>query len=514
MFQKQNGNILFLPIKGIMSGIIRFNDVTLRDGQQSIAATRMSTEQAMSALPHIVEAGYSSLELWGGAILDSCVRFLDENPWQRLETFYTITKGKVPIRALLRGQNLFAYQPFSDDLVIEFIKTAIREGVGEFRVFDALNDWRNLQTSLLAVRTFGGKAEAALSYTTSPVHTTEYYVQYARKLLDEGAEQIAIKDMAGILYPWDAVELFRALKAATDVPIVLHTHDTAGVGTLNAIIAMHEGIDQIDSAITPFAGGSSHPPIEVLVVFAEALGLDHGLNIEAILNAQSALFGVFDDLSDFIPYYGKYYRPVNPADIDREKVDAILNVLEKGTTRKTLEKALDLTRSLLLDMGYPEHDNRIFESQVPGGMLSNLQNQLLEMGQPDILPEVMAEIPVVRRDVGYVPLVTPTSQIVGSQAVFNIITGQRYSFISEEFKMLLRGEFGRTPIPPNPALVDMVLEDDQSLKKYRPASYLLPVLEDSERPDFVKDEKDYLLHLMLGSSADQFLQKRNRGAAP
>ncbi len=494
-----------------MTGLIRFNDVTLRDGQQSIAATRMSTEQAMQVLPYIVDAGYSSLELWGGAILDSCVRFLDENPWQRLESFHKITKGKVPIRALLRGQNLFAYQPFPDDLVIRFIKTAIREGVGEMRVFDALNDWRNLQTSLLAVRAFGGKAEAALSYTTSPVHTTDYFVQYVRKLLDEGAEQIAIKDMAGILYPWDAIELFRAIKATTDVPIVLHTHDTAGLGTLNAIIAMREGIDQIDSAITPFAGGSSHPPIEVLVVFAEALGLDHGLNVEAILKAQSTLFGVFDDLSDLITYHGKYYRPVNPAEIDKRKIDSVLDVLEKGTDRESLEKALRLTRSLLLDLGYPEHDKQIFESQVPGGMLSNLRNQLLEMGKPDILPEVMAEIPVVRRDVGYVPLVTPTSQIVGSQAVFNIITGQRYSFISEEFKMLLRGEFGKTPIPPNPALVDMVFEDGQSMKKYRPASYLLPVLEDSDRPDFVKNEKDFLLHLMLGPSAGQFLQKRNRG---
>ena len=289
-----------------MTKKIQFNDVTLRDGQQSIAATRMTTTQALRVLPHIVDAGYSTVELWGGAILDSCVRFLDEDPWERLASFYELTKGKAAIRALLRGQNLFAYQPYPDDLVIEFIKTAIQAGIGEMRVFDALNDWRNLQTSLLAVRAFGGKAEAALSYTTSPVHTTEYYVAYALKLLEEGAEQIVIKDMAGILYPWDAIELFRALKAATNAPIVLHTHDTAGVGTLDAVLAMREGIDQIDSAITPFAGGSSHPPIEVLVAFADVLGLAHGLDIDAIFKAQEAPFGVFDELSAEIAYHGKF----------------------------------------------------------------------------------------------------------------------------------------------------------------------------------------------------------------
>ena len=489
-----------------MKKTIQFNDVTLRDGNQSIAATRMTIEQAMRVLPHIVEAGYPTLELWGGAILDSGVRFLDENPWDRLAQFYELTKGKTIIRALLRGQNLFAYQPYPDDLVIAFCKAAIDAGIGEMRVFDALNDERNLQTAILATRAYGARLEGALSYTTSPVHTTEYYVNYAKTLVEMGADRIAIKDMAGILYPWDAVELFQELKAAVDVPLTIHSHDTAGVGTINAIIAMVEGVDHIDCAITPFAGGSSHPPIEVLLPFAEELGIEHGLNVDAILKAQAELFTIFEELSDLIAYHGKYYRPVNPADIDRKVVKEILELVQKKD-RASLEAAMNKVRALQENLGYPPYDSRIFESQIPGGMLSNLQNQLKGMNQPDILPEVMAEIPVVRRDVGYVPLVTPTSQIVGSQAVFNIVTGKRYSFISEEFKMILRGEFGRTPIPPNQALVEQVIGSADEVKKYRAASYLLPVLEDAETPEFVDNEQNMLLHLLLGVNADSFLQK-------
>ncbi len=490
-----------------MQTTIQFNDLTLRDGQQSIAATRMTTPQAMRVLPHLIEAGFPVLELWGGAILDSAVRFLNENPWQRLEQFYALTRGKTAIRALLRGQNLFAYQPYPDDLVIAFIKAAIEAGIGEMRVFDALNDERNLQTSLLAVRAYGALADGALSYTTSPVHTRQYYVNYARTLVEMGAQRITIKDMAGILAPQNTVSLINALKDAVNVPITLHTHDTAGVGTLNAILAMRAGVDAIDSAVTPFAGGNSHPPIEVLLPFAEMLGIEHNLNTAAILQAQENLFTIYDELADVIPGHGKYYAPVDPDAIDRRKVESILNLLEKGDA-PALEAAIDETRALLRGLQYPPHDPRIFESQIPGGMLSNLQNQLREMQQPDILPQVMAEIPVVRRDVGYVPLVTPTSQIVGSQAVFNIVSGQRYSFVSEEFKMLLCGEFGRTPIPPNRALVETVLDDSHVLKKYRPAAYLMPVLEDVETPPFVHNQQELLLHLLLGASADKFLQQQ------
>ena len=284
---------------------VHFVDLTLRDGQQSLAATRMTTEQALRVLPMIDDAGYTAIELWGGATLDSGVRFLDEDPWERLDKFYAILGTSHKIRALLRGQNLFAYQPFPDDLVIAVIKEAIRSGVGIVRIFDALNDWRNLQLALLATKAYGGKAEAAISYTTSPVHTTDYFVRLARTLEEEGADQIAIKDMAGLLYPTEAINLFEELKRHLRVPITFHSHTTTGVATLNAVTAMYAGIDTIDSTITPFAGGPSHPPIEVLIVFAEEMGVDHGLDKDLILRIQNALFGIFDELRSTIPLYGK-----------------------------------------------------------------------------------------------------------------------------------------------------------------------------------------------------------------
>ena len=489
-----------------MSRKIKFNDLTLRDGQQSLAATRMTTEQALRVLPLIDRAGFETIELWGGATLDSCIRFLNENPWERLEIYADCLGGPAKIQALLRGQNLFAYQPYPDDLVIAFIKEAVHSGVGVMRIFDALNDWRNLQIALIASKAYGARVEAAMSYTVSPVHTVEYYVDFARKLEDEGADQIAIKDMAGLLHPSDALGLVRSLKRHCSVPITMHSHTTTGVGLLNLVVAMHAGADAVDSAITPFAGGPSHSPVEVLIVFAEEMGLDHGLDKDLVLQAQARLFEIMDELKENNPYYTKYYRPVHFDDVDREVVRKILSLIEQAEDT-AMEEALTLSRQLLVDLGYPEHDDRIFKSQIPGGMLTNLQNQLKQMGQLDMLDKVMQEVPRVREDVGFVPLVTPTSQIVGSQAAFNVMYGARYSFVSNEFRMLLRGEFGRTPIPPNPEIVSQILGDRDKPKPYRPASYLKPVMEDDYRLPFVRTQKDLLLHLMLGKAADDFLQR-------
>ncbi len=485
---------------------VQFIDLTLRDGQQSLAATRMTTKQALKVLPVINDAGFAGMELWGGATLDSCVRFLNEDPWERLDAFYRVVRDPARIRALLRGQNLFAYQPFPDDLVIAFIKEAVRSGVGLMRIFDALNDWRNLQIALIATKAYGGKVEAALSYTVSPVHTTDYYVDLAVKLQDEGADQIAIKDMAGLLLPAVAVKLYRKLKKKLHIPITLHSHTTTGLGTLNAVLAMQAGIDTIDTAITPFAGGTSHPPVEVLIVFAEEMGIEHGLHKKRILKAQKALFKIFDALKDSIPLYGKYYRPVRYEDVDRKKVTKILRLIEGGR-EKDLAEALELMRKLLRDLGYPKHNQKILEAQVPGGMLSNLQSQLKQMGQSELLDQVLDEIPHVRRDVGYVPLVTPTSQIVGAQATFNVIAG-RYAMVSNEFKMLLKGEFGRPPAPPNPKVVKRVLASGEQPLRYRPASYLHPLLEDEYDLPYVRTHRDLLLHLMLKQSADKFLKRR------
>jgi pyruvate/oxaloacetate carboxyltransferase len=489
-----------------MPSRIQFNDLTLRDGQQSLAATRMTTQQMLRVLKMIGDAGFGAIELWGGATLDACVRYLQEDPWVRLDKFRRTLGAPDRIRALLRGQNLFAYQPFPDDLVIAFVKEATRSGVGIMRIFDALNDWRNLQIALLATRAYGGKVEAGLCYTMSPVHTTDYFVNLAMKLESEGADQIAIKDMAGLLYPTEARHLFKALKQHLHVPVIFHSHTTTGVATLNAVLAMQHGIDAIDTAITPFAGGPSHPPVEVLIMFAEVMGIDHGINKRLIMKIQKELFKIFKELKDYIPLYGKAYRPVSFDDINVQTVKQIVKLAKRQDTHH-LDQALTLTRGLLSSLKYPTYDDAIFTSQVPGGMISNLQSQLQQMGQIDQLEAILTEIPIIRADVGYVPLVTPTSQIVGSQATFNVMFG-RYQMLSNEFKMLLNGEFGMLPAPPNPDLMRQVIGSEQPSHHYRPASYLSPVLEDEQPLPYVKTNRDRLLHLMLKQSADSFLKTK------
>ena len=490
---------------------IQFSDVTLRDGQQSVAATRMSTPQAMRVLPMLKEAGYEELETWGGAVPDSCVRFLNEDPWERLETYRAALGGGEKMRALLRGQNLFAYQPYPDDMVIAIIKQAIRSGVGNMRIFDALNDWRNLQIPILTSKAYGACVDAAICYTVSPVHTPQYYVDTVRRFEEEGADRITIKDIAGLLYPTDALKLFRAVKSAVNLPVTFHGHATTGVALLNAVIAMQTGIDRIDCAVTPFAGGPSLPPVELLIVFAEEMGIQHALDKDLILRIQAELFQILAELAGSSPYYGKYFQPFSYDDVDRAKVNQIIRLVEQETP-EAVERAIPLARALLQDLHFPPHDDRLFTSQIPGGMLSNLVSQLKQMGQENILDQVMKEIPQVRADLGYVTLVTPTSQIIGSQAAFNVITGQRYAILSNETKMLLRGEFGRPPAPFNPELVKRALEEGEKQILYRPASYLEPVMEKEYNLPFVRSHKDLLLHLMLGVSADEFLERKYQGA--
>lgn len=489
-----------------MSKRVYFNDITLRDGHQSLAATRMTTEQCMRVLPIIKDAGYKIFELWGGATLDSCIRFTRDDPWERLEKFRDELGGGERIQSLLRGQNLFAYSPYPDDVLTAFIRQSIESGSGNMRIFDALNDIRNLRMAILATKAYGGKVEAALSYTTSPVHTTEYFVKYAKDLEAEGVDRIAIKDMAGLLHPSVAAKLLPALKAELNVPVVLHTHATTGVAVVNLALAMKYGVDAIDTGITPFAGGSSHAPVEVMAIIAEEMGLDHGLDKEAIFKAQMVLRDIFDELQGSIPNHGKFWhKPVRFEDVPRDKVAKFVEAIMK--TPEDIDGAIAISREILADLDYPSYNDKIFESQIPGGMLSNLQKQLAGMGVPaDRLDDVMKEIPSVRADVGYVPLVTPTSQIVGSQAAYNVLTGERYMFVSNEFKMILCGEFGKTPAPVNQAVFDQICGPDAEVKKYRPASYLMPGLEDKEDLPFVKSHKDLLLHKVFGNAADEYLQ--------
>ena len=491
-----------------MAKRVYFNDVTLRDGHQSCAATRMTTEQCMRVLPIIKDAGYNIFELWGGATLDSAIRFTRDDPWERLEKFRDCLGGGEKIQSLLRGQNLFAYNPYPDDVLIAFIRQSIESGSVNMRIFDALNDIRNLRMAILATKAYGGKVEAAISYTTSPVHTTEYFINYAKSLENEGVDRIAIKDMAGLLHPEVAEVLFPALKKELNVPVVLHTHSTTGVSVVNLALAMKYGIDAMDTSISPFAGGPSHSPIEVMAIVAEEMGFDHGLDKQAIEKAQDKLRVIFEELKDSIPSFGKFRRkPVHFSDVPRAKVAKMVAAIEKND----LKTAIDASREIMSDLDYPGYDDRIFESQIPGGMLSNLQKQLAGMGVPaEKLDDVMAEIPSVRADVGYVPLVTPTSQIVGTQAAFNVMTGSRYAFVSNEFKMILLGEFGKTPAPVNQDVLHSVCGEDAEVKKYRPASYLMPGMEDPDEAPFIKSHKDLLLHKVFGAAADEFLQMKNK----
>lgn len=487
-----------------MAKRVYFNDVTLRDGHQSCAATRMTTEQCMRVLPIIKDAGYNIFELWGGATLDSAIRFTRDDPWERLEKFRDCLGGGEKIQSLLRGQNLFAYNPYPDDVLISFIRQSIESGSVNMRIFDALNDIRNLRMAILATKAYGGKVEAAISYTTSPVHTTEYFINYAKALENEGVDRIAIKDMAGLLHPEVAEVLFPALKKELNVPVVLHTHSTTGVSIVNDALAFKYGLGAIDTAISPFAGGPSHSPVEVMAIVAEEMGFDHGLDKKAIEKAQDKLRVIFEELKDSIPSFGKFRRkPVRFDDVPRAKVAKMVAAIEKND----LKTAIDTSREIMSDLDYPGYDDRIFESQIPGGMLSNLQKQLAGMGVPaEKLDDVMAEIPSVRADVGYVPLVTPTSQIVGTQAAFNVMTGSRYAFVSNEFKMILLGEFGKTPAPVNQEVLHQVCGEDAEVKKYRPASYLMPGMEDPDEAPFIKTHKDLLLHKVFGAAADEFLQ--------
>lgn len=490
-----------------MAKKVLFNDLTLRDGHQSVAATRMTTEQCMRVLPIIKDAGYAIFELWGGATLDSAIRFTNDNPWERLEKFRDEMGGGEKIQSLLRGQNLFAYNPYPDDVLIAFIRQSIESGSKNMRIFDALNDIRNLRMAILATKAYGGVVEAAMSYTTSPVHTTQYFIDYGKTLLAEGVNRIAIKDMAGLLHPKDAIELFPGLRKEINVPIVLHTHTTTGVSLVNLALGMKYGIDMFDTCITPFAGGPSHTPIEIAAVIAERMGFEHDLDKEAITKAQDKLRVIFEELKGSIPSFGKFRRhPVHFEDVPVDKVDKMIEAISKD--HEDVDTAIAVSREIMADLDYPGYADKIFISQIPGGMLSNLQKQLKDMGvEEGMMDAVMKEIPEVRKDVGYVPLVTPTSQIVGSQAAYNVMAGERYAFTSNEFRMVLAGEFGKTPGPIDEAFRKKVLGDNAVIKTYRPASYLMPGLEDKVDEPFIKSKKDLLLHLVFGNAADDFLKK-------
>ena len=442
-------------------------DTILRDAHQSQAATRMRIEDMIPALEKLDKMGYWSLECWGGATFDACMRFLNEDPWERLRTL----KKHMPntkLQMLLRGQNLLGYKHYADDVVDAFVKKSIENGIEVIRIFDALNDTRNMEQAMKSCKKYGGICEAAISYTVSPVHNEDYFVELACKLEKMGADVICIKDMANLLLPYDAYSLVKKLKEAVKVPIHLHTHNTTGTGDMTYLMAVQAGVDIVDTALSPFANGTAQPSTEALVATLQGTERDTGLDLNA-LNEVAA-----------------HFRTV----ADKMKAEGTLD-----------PKVLNVDVKTLL-------------YQVPGGMLSNLISQLKQANAEDKYYDVLAEIPNVRKDFGYPPLVTPTSQIVGTQAVFNILAGERYKMITKESKGVLRGEYGQVPGEVNEEVRRKAIGDDKVIT-CRPADLLEPELEKykAEAGDLAKSEEDVLSYALFPQVASKFLAERNKPKA-
>ena len=442
---------------------LKITDTILRDAHQSQAATRMRVEDMLPACEMLDNMGYWSLECWGGATFDSCMRFLNEDPWERLRLLKK-AMPKTKLQMLLRGQNLLGYKHYADDVVDAFVKKSIENGIDVIRIFDALNDPRNMRQAMESVKKYGGVCEAAIAYTESPVHDEEYFVNLACELEKMGADVICIKDMANLLLPMDAYSLVKKLKEHVKVPIHLHTHNTTGTGDMTNLMASQAGVDIVDCALSPLGNGTAQPATEALVATLRGTDRDTGLELEKLSEAAA------------------YFRTV----ANKLKEQGILD-----------PKVLNVDVNTLL-------------YQVPGGMLSNLISQLKQANAEDKYYEVLAEVPRVRKDFGYPPLVTPTSQIVGSQAVLNVLSGERYKVFTKESKGLLRGEYGRLPGEVNEEVRKKAIGDAEIIT-CRPADLIEPELEKyrAEVGDLAKCDEDVLSYALFPQVATKFLSERN-----
>lgn len=441
---------------------VGITETVCRDAHQSLIATRMTTEEMLPALPMLDKIGYHSLEVWGGATFDACLRFLNEDPWERLRKIRAAAP-KTKLQMLFRGQNILGYRHYADDIVEYFVQKSVANGIDIIRIFDALNDVRNLQTAINATKKEKGHVQAAISYTISPVHNNEFFVKLAKEYENCGADSICIKDMAGLLTPYNAFELVSALKKAVKIPIQLHTHYTSGVASMTYLKAIEAGVDVVDCALSPLAMGTSQPPTEPLVETLKGTKYDTGLDLDALT-----------EVSD-------YFKPL------REKY---------------LTSGLMNTKVLGVDINTLKY-------QVPGGMLSNLVSQLKQQGKEDKFDEVLKEIPRVRKDLGYLPLVTPTSQIVGTQAVLNVIMGERYKMVSNETKGICRGEYGRTPVPIDEEFRKKIIGNEKAIT-CRPADLLKPELDNmrKECAEWIEQDEDVLSYALFGQVAVKFFEQR------
>ncbi|WP_353095853.1 oxaloacetate decarboxylase subunit alpha [Tissierella praeacuta] len=445
-----------------MAGI-KITDTTLRDAHQSLIATRMKLEDMLPIAEKLDNVGFYALEVWGGATFDSCLRFLNEDPWERLRALRKVFK-KTKLQMLLRGQNLLGYRHYPDDVVEEFVKKSIENGIDIIRVFDALNDIRNIKKSIEATKKYGGHAQAAISYTTSPIHNIKYYVNLAKDMEKLGVDSICIKDMAGILLPYPAKELVKEMKKAVKVPIEIHSHFTSGIANQTYMQAIEAGADIIDTAISPLGNGTSQPATEPMIASLEGS-----------------------------PYY--------PDNIDMKLLLEVSDYF-KGLRDKYLKEGLLNTKVLNVDV-----NTLIY--QVPGGMLSNLVSQLKSQGKEDKFDEVLKEVPRVREDFGYPPLVTPMSQMVGTQAVFNVILGERYKMVPNEAKNYVKGLYGKPTLPISEEIKKKIIGNEEVFTG-RPADLMEPQLEEfrSEIKQYIEQDEDILTYALFPQIAIEFFKQR------
>ncbi len=496
-----------------MSKRVNFIDCSLRDGHQSLLATRMSTEQCLRVLPYLRDSGYKILELWGGATLDSALRFTGDNPFERVDRFLEVLKGEIEIRSLCRGQNLFGYTPYPDSLVYEFLKEAVRSGNDRVRTFDALNDPRNLQTAMMSTKTFNGHAEAAMSYTTSPVHGLDYFVRFADNVIENGADSITIKDMAGLLQPLDCFDLVSAIRAKyPDIEITLHSHCTNGLAVTTYVAAMIAGVNNFDTCYGPMAGVIAQPPVELMQFLADALGYETNIDLKLAPKIDKALRKIRTELVDVDRHPDQFGDPwpTKAPEFMRHLLEEAVELIQTRDQEK-INRAIEIIEDqVLVPQGYPAVDRSQLDAQVPGGMISNLHNQMKEQGKLSEMPKILEEIPKVRAEAGYVPLVTPTSQIVGSQAAMNVLTGERYSMITNEFRALVLGKYGRLPGPPSEEVVLKCSPDGTRFSK-RPGDYAEDLdmsVAAAEMDGLLKSNRDTLLYLLFPAPTKAFLEKR------
>ncbi|MFA7222846.1 MAG: oxaloacetate decarboxylase subunit alpha [Bacilli bacterium] len=441
---------------------VKIVETSLRDGHQSLFATRMTTPEILSALQYLDDAGYYAIEIWGGATFDACLRFLNEDPWERLRAVRKVCK-KTKLQMLFRGQNILGYHHYADDVVDMFVKKSIENGIDIIRVFDALNDVRNLEQAVKSTKKYGGICQIALSYTTSPVHTVDYYCKLAKQVEKMGVDSICIKDMAGVLLPETAFELITKLKKTVKVPIELHSHCTGGICEMTYAKAIEAGVDIIDTSLSPISNGTAQPSTQAFNYAYRGTKYDPKLN-EDCLNKASAALEIVKD---------KYLK------------NGLLN-----------PKVLSVNPNIL-------------KYQVPGGMLSNLMNQLKKQNAMDKYDEVLKEVPRVRKDLGYPPLVTPLSQMVGTQAVLNVITGERYKIVPQEIKEYLHGLYGKAPAPVDPEVQHKIIGDDEVIT-YRPADKIAPQFEafKEKYKDLARCDEDVLSLALFEDVAAKFLTEK------